>query len=169
MYVYLVCRKAKKGTPCCCLLINFWVAEDFNFKIQRTHHSLASKPCPKAPPRPIIVNFLKNSKKEMVLSEVWKKGKIRLEKYIFWPQLCTRNHQKTQGLCCHQDSNQRQGHSFPDTIYKYEDSLGLWRAYIQQRSGGLQVENTGISSGRTWIPVRRGRRWLTMTVIFHWL
>uniref|UniRef100_A0A9J8DG03 L1 transposable element RRM domain-containing protein n=1 Tax=Cyprinus carpio carpio TaxID=630221 RepID=A0A9J8DG03_CYPCA len=47
--------------------------EDFNFKIQRAHRALASKPPPGASPRAVIVNFLEFSTKEMILREVWKK------------------------------------------------------------------------------------------------
>lgn len=51
--------------------------EDFNFKIQRAHRSLAQKPADGAQPRPIIVNFLEFSTKEKVLREAWRK-KIQL-------------------------------------------------------------------------------------------
>lgn len=52
--------------------------EDFNLKIQRAHRALASKPPPGASPRAVIVNFLEFSTKEMILREVWKKGKIQV-------------------------------------------------------------------------------------------
>lgn len=52
--------------------------QNLELKIQRAHRSPAFKPKPDAPPRPIIINFLEYTTKEMVLSEAWKKGKIQL-------------------------------------------------------------------------------------------
>lgn len=47
--------------------------EDFNFQIQRAHHSLAQKPAEGAQPKPIIVNFLEFTTKERVLRELCRK------------------------------------------------------------------------------------------------
>lgn len=52
--------------------------QDLDLKIQRAHRSLAHKPRPEAPPRPIIINFQEFTTKELVLREAWKKGKIQL-------------------------------------------------------------------------------------------
>lgn len=49
-----------------------------DLKIQRAHRSLAQKPRPEAPPRPIIINFQEYTTKEMVLREAWKKGSIKI-------------------------------------------------------------------------------------------
>lgn len=51
---------------------------DMDLKIQRAHRSLAPKPRPEAPPRPLIINFHEFTTKETVLREAWKKGKIQL-------------------------------------------------------------------------------------------
>ncbi|KAL3992500.1 DNA polymerase delta subunit 4 [Sarotherodon galilaeus] len=49
------------------------IPEDFDLKIQRAHRLLASKPLPRAPPRPVIINFQEYSEKDMVLREAWKR------------------------------------------------------------------------------------------------
>lgn len=51
---------------------------DLDLKIQRAHRSLAPKPRPEAPPRPLIINFQEFTTKETVLREAWKRGKIQL-------------------------------------------------------------------------------------------
>lgn len=52
------------------------VGEDL--KIQRAHRSLAQKPPPEKPPRPIIINFLEYTTKEKILREAWKKGTVKI-------------------------------------------------------------------------------------------
>lgn len=52
--------------------------QDLDLKIQRVHRSLAQKPRPENPPRPIIINFQEFTTKELVLREAWKKGKMQL-------------------------------------------------------------------------------------------
>lgn len=58
--------------------------EGTELHIQRAHRALAQKPSPNAPPRSIIVNFLKFETKEMILKTAWKK-KIQVgNKQIFF-------------------------------------------------------------------------------------
>lgn len=58
--------------------------EGTELHIQRAHCALAQKPSPNAPPRSIIVNFLKFETKEMILKTAWKK-KIQVgNKQIFF-------------------------------------------------------------------------------------
>lgn len=63
------------------------IPEELNLKIQRAHRSLAQKPPPDKPPRPIIINFQEFTTKELVLKEAWKKsqtGKIELNNRILY-------------------------------------------------------------------------------------
>lgn len=53
--------------------------QSVDLKIQRAHCSLAQKPRPEDPPRPIIINFQEFTTKELVLPEAWKRGKILLK------------------------------------------------------------------------------------------
>ncbi len=58
--------------------------EETELHIQRAHRALTRKPSPNAPPRSIIVNFLKFETKEMILKTAWKK-KIQVgNKQIFF-------------------------------------------------------------------------------------
>lgn len=49
--------------------------QSIDLKSQRAHRSLAQKPRPEDPPRPIIINFQEFTTKELVLREARRKGK----------------------------------------------------------------------------------------------
>lgn len=59
--------------------------EETELHIQRAHRALTRKPSPNAPPRSIIVNFLKFETKEMILKTAWKKkiGKVGNKQIFF--------------------------------------------------------------------------------------
>ena len=66
------------------LITELQLTEGTELHIQRAHRSLAQKPSPNAPPRSIIVNFLKFETKEMILKTAWMK-KIQVgNKQIFF-------------------------------------------------------------------------------------
>lgn len=58
--------------------------QDLDLKIQRAHRSVAQKPLPEYPPRPIIINFHEFTTKELVLKEAWRKGKISVGNRVIY-------------------------------------------------------------------------------------
>lgn len=53
-------------------------SQDMDLKIQQAHRTLAPRSRPNAPPRPIVVNFLEFTTKDLILREGWKKRKIQV-------------------------------------------------------------------------------------------
>ncbi|CAJ1069840.1 unnamed protein product [Xyrichtys novacula] len=60
-------------------------SQNMELKIQRAHQTLAPRSRPDAPPRPIVVNFLEFTTKELILREAWKKKKIQVgERFVYF-------------------------------------------------------------------------------------
>lgn len=131
--------------------------EDFNFKIQRAHRALASKPPPGASPRAVIVNFLEFSTKEMILREVWKKGRIQVGTafihfdHDYAPEIVKRRREYNAIKKILKDKGIRFQTPFTNMRIHWETGVRTYssarEAYKELKRRGFQVEEPVIADG----------------------
>lgn len=74
------------------------------------------------------MNFVEYSTKDIILKEVWKKGKLQEGSRLvyFHPDYPAEMVKKMQRIQRYQENTQKQRHMFPNTVYQYEGPLGIW-------------------------------------------